>query len=104
MGQRLSLHQILKDILGTEFVYFQPPGSQKLTYPGIVYHRDFAKTEHADNYPFRSEWRYMVTFIFPTHTETTEAVLAELLALQKCSFDRSFTADNLHHYVYKLFF
>ena len=54
MGKRLDLHQILVDILGIpKQVYFQPPNGLEIRYPAIIYARDYAVTQHADNQPWR---------------------------------------------------
>ena len=37
MGNRLELHEIFCDILGSRNAYFQPPASVKMNYPAIKY-------------------------------------------------------------------
>ena len=51
MGPRLQLHQTPWSVC-TDNVYFQPPTNIKLEYPCIVYKRDFADTEFADDNPY----------------------------------------------------
>lgn len=50
MGSRLRLSQILRSLLGTSNVYFQPPGSG-MKYPCIKYELDGENTTFADNKP-----------------------------------------------------
>lgn len=99
MGQRLELHAILKAI--TPNVYFQPPPNVKMDYPCIVYHRDDENADHADNYPYKRIKRYQVKVI---DRDADSELPDKVGALSTASFDRFYTADDLNHDVYKLFF
>lgn len=101
MAQRLDLHEILKEILGSENVYFQPPPTVSMDYPCIVYRRDYEKVEHADDSPYFRKKRYMITVI---DKNPDSEIPDKIASLPTCSFDRFYTADNLNHDVYKLFF
>jgi hypothetical protein len=99
MGQRLELHQILETF--TDNVYFQPPTNIQLNYPCIIYKRDFADTKFADDKPYNHVKRYMVTVIDPDpDSELPNKVAAMPMSL----FNRFYTADNLNHDVYSVFF
>ena len=99
MGQRLSLHQLLETF--TDNVYFQPPTNVQLKYPCIIYKRDFANTEFADDKPYNFKLRYMVTIIDPNpDSEIPSKVASMPLSL----FNRFYTADNLNHDVYNVYF
>jgi hypothetical protein len=99
MGQRLDLQNLLLTICPR--VYFQPPENLQLVFPCIVYARDWATTRFAENLPYRIEKRYVVTVVDP---EADSTIIEQVAALPMCVFDRHFTADNLNHDVYKLFF
>lgn len=100
MGKpRSELHTILLSI--TDNVYFQPPESKEIEHPCIVYNRDFARTDHADNFPYAHTKRYQITYI---SQDPDDAITALIAALPMCIFDRWFAANNLNHDVYKLFF
>jgi hypothetical protein len=101
MGQRLDLQTLLLDLLGSPNVYFQPPPSIKMAYPCIVYRRDNARAEFADNGPYKHRKRYQLTVI---DVNPDSAILDKVAALPLCSFERFFTADNLNHDIYNLFF
>lgn len=101
MGQRSSLQTLLVSILGTSNVYFQPPPSVQMSYPCIVYHRDSEDAIFADNAPYRRMKRYLVTVI---DRDPDSLIPDKVGALPLCVFDRFYTADNLNHDVYKLFF
>ncbi len=100
---RLDLQALLVDILGTDYVYFQPPATIQMVYPCIVYHRDYAKTDFADSAPYIYSKRYQVMFI-GTAVDADSDIPDKIAALPMCVFDRFYTADNLNHDVFKLFF
>lgn len=102
MASRLDLHEQLVNILGSRNVYFQPPASTKLNYPCIIYERSTGDTIYADNYPYRVTFRYTLTYI----TKDPEDSMVEKLAkaFQSIRMDRHFTADNLNHDTFELYF
>lgn len=101
MGLRIDLQTLLKELLGTNNVYFQPPPSVIMVYPCIVYKRDAANTIFADDKPYKHVKRYQIIYI---DTDPDSVIPAKIAALPMCIFDRFYTADNLNHDVYKLFF
>jgi hypothetical protein len=100
MAPRLQLHELL-ETFGAADVYFQPPATTKMVYPAIVYKRDTEDLLHANNLPYHREKRYSVTVI---DRNPDSDIPGKVAALPKCRFDRFFTADNLNHDVYQLFF
>lgn len=103
MGRpRLELQMLLENLYGDNpKVYFQPPTNVKLEYPCIIYGRDTARTQFADNNPWRNTKRYQVTVI---DRDPDSAIPDRVASLPMCLFERHFTADNLHHDVFNLFF
>ena len=101
MAQRPELQTIFEQLLGSRNVYFQPPSSVQLSYPCIIYVRNDIRTEFADNTPYGHATRYLVTVI---DRDPDSDIPARLKMLPKCIFDRFFTADNLNHDVFNLFF
>lgn len=101
MAQRLELQTLLEELIGSSNVYFQPPPSIIMSYPCIVYHRNRAVTEFADNIPYNSKKQYLVTVI---DADPDSDIPGKVAKLPSCSFDRFFTADNLNHDVFNLFF
>jgi hypothetical protein len=98
---RLALQDLLEELLESDNVYFQPPSSLSMKYPCIVYELSHIKSDFADNNPYTLGVRYSVTIIDRDPDSTIPATIA-LLPL--CSFDRFFTADNLNHYVFNIYF
>jgi hypothetical protein len=101
MAQRLELQALLVTLLGSNNVYFQPPPTVKMQYPCIVYHRDSLNTNFADNTPYMYDTRYQVTVI---DLNPDSDIHRKVAALPMCTYDRFYTADNLNHDVYNLFF
>lgn len=101
MAQRLDLQAALVSLLGSGNVYFQPPPSLKMQYPCIVYNRDDAVTDFAGNKPYSHRKQYLVTVI---DSNPDSLIPDKVAALPLCIFDRFYTANNLNHDVYKLFF
>lgn len=101
MGQRLQLQSLLEELLGSRHVYFQPPANVQIEYPCIVYAKDSADTRFADNNPYRSTKRYLVTVI---DRNPDSEIPDKVAALPMTIFSRWFPADNLHHDVFNLYF
>lgn len=101
MGQREQLQTLLSGIPGVAKAYFQAPPADKMEYPCILYSIDNRDTSFANNTPYRSIKRYQVTVIDRDPDSLIPDVVA---ALPLSSFSRRFTADNLHHEVYNLYF
>lgn len=99
MGQRLDLQALLEDI--TPNVYFQPPTNVLLEYPCIVYERDSGDTKFADDKPYSHTVRYQIVVI---DRDPDSPILAQVAALPMCLFNRFYSASNLNHNVYNLFF
>lgn len=98
---RLELQLILEGIPGVRKVWFQPPDGTQLVYPCILYSRDAQDVTYADNKPHLVNTRYMITVIDRNPDSLIPSMVA---ALPLCSFNRFYTADDLNHDVYTLYF
>ena len=101
MERRLELHKKLCEILGSEHVYFMPPSNLKMQYPCIVYNRIGSNVLHADNTPYSIKKQYTITVM--TYDPDND-IGDKLQNLLYCGYDRSYTVDNLHHDVYKIYY
>lgn len=99
MAKRQELHQLLKTIVDN--VYFQPPPNIQLSYPCIIYTRDFGDTKFADNIPYRHMTRYMVMVI---DRDPDSVIPSKVSSLPRSAYTRFFTADNLNHDVFSLYY
>lgn len=99
MAPRLQLHELLESFVDN--VYFQPPTNITLEYPCIIYKRDYAETEFADNNPYSHTIRYMVTVI---DRDPDSDIPSKVASMPMTLFNRFYTVDNLNHDVYRVFF
>lgn len=95
MSRRLDLHDELLEVLGSNYVYFQPPESVKLIYPCIIYQKASKLNRYADDRKYSTHDRYDVTVISRDPDNTIAEDLLE--RFQYCGFSRRYTADNLYH-------
>jgi hypothetical protein len=99
MAPRQKLHQLLNTF--TDNVYFQPPTNIQLDYPCIIYKRDFADTKFADDSPYNRTIRYMVIVI---DRDPDSIIPDKVAAMPMTLFNRFYTADNLNHDVFEVYF
>ena len=101
MAPRLELQELLVDLLGSSNVYFQPPPTVQMAYPCIIYDRSTRNVQHANNKPYKHKTAYQVTVVDSDPDSTIPDLIADL---PLCSYERFYTADNLNHDVFQLFF
>lgn len=114
MDKRLELHEILVSLFNEWYretygnnkehlgrVYFQPPENVKLTYPCIIYDLERLDVRYANNQLYKKKRRYNLSFIDKNPDTTFPDKLVEL---SYCSLDRSYTADNLNHYSFTIYY
>jgi hypothetical protein len=101
MDQRLKLHDLLCAALGSENVYFQPPSAGGMKYPCIVYSRTQINMKFAGNLLYNHKNGYTVTVIDPN---PDSLIPDKVLNLPYCRFDRHYTADNLNHDVFNIYY
>lgn len=100
MERRLKLDEELRSFI--PHVYFQPPESIKLKYPCVIYEQSNGKSTFADNWPYLFQKKYSVTVIDPD--PDTPLVAAMATHFQTITMDRAYTADNLNHYAFTLYY
>lgn len=97
--RRLELDAKFKEL--TNHVYFQPPASLKMKYPAIRYELSRIDLTSADNIPYFLDRGYQVTVI----DANPDSEIAEAISKwPMCRFNRIYTADNLNHFVFILYF
>lgn len=97
---RLDLHDKLVAALGSNNVYYQPPADISMSYPCVVYHFDDDVTLHANNSPYWKYYTFTATLI--TKDPLPSEFLDVMSDMEYASFERHYTADNLHHFSYKI--
>ena len=101
MASRLDLHEVLCEILGSRNVYFQPPSSVRMNYPAIRYSLANIDNVHANDGVYAQHRSYDVTVI---DANPDSEIPDKISRLPLCSFSRHYTADNLNHYAFTLYF
>lgn len=97
----MQLHKLLQEVAGANNVYFQPPSNIKMKYPCIRYKLTGDYREHADNQTYLFRDRYTVMVI---DTKADSALREAVRKLPLCSFRDAYTAENLHHFVFELYY
>lgn len=99
--ERLCLHEILCEILGSKNCYYSPPSNIRMQYPCICYNLSNSETIFADNKSYMISKRYTITLI----DEDPDSKIPErLLELPYCTSDRNYSEDGLNHFVFTMFF
>lgn len=98
---RLKLHAKLYELIGPNKVYFQPPESDQISYPCIIYSLNNVSAVLADNTMYGYNDCYTVTYI--TKDPDTDIRIKILEKFQCSKFDRYYSSDNLHHFVFKIY-
>lgn len=101
MDRRLKLHEILCECLDSRNVYYQPPNELMMKYPAIVYKREKIDNTYADGKVYIQDKGYMVTVI---DKNPDSKVVEKMSKLPFCQFIRHYTADNLNHDVFVIYY
>ena len=102
MANRLDLQTELETILGSRNVYFQPPQSVLMKYDAIRYELAGKDLRHANNRFYKNTNQYDgVVITKDPDTTIPDKLLAHF---EMVSFGRPYTADNLNHYPFTLYY
>lgn len=101
MGTREELDAILCETLGSPHVYFQPPENLKIKYPCIIYSFNGFYEQYANNKTYHRRREYNLLYI--THDPDDE-MIEKLADLPLCDLGKPYTAENLHHYPYTIYY
>lgn len=96
-SRRLEFSTVLRTILDSSNVYFQPPPDKQMVYPCMVYELQDVPIRHADNGAYTMHDQYQVTLI---SKEPNHPAIRQLLALPHSSFSRHFATSGLNHDVF----
>ena len=102
MGKRIDLHEEFCKLLGSRNAYFQPPANIRMKYPAIRYKLSDVDIIAANDKAYRLVNRYEVTYI--DENPDSEMYLKILEHFPMCSFERWYTADNLNHWVFTIYY
>lgn len=98
---RIELQAVLEELLGTDQAHYQATHNVEMTYPAIIYNRQYGVTDHADNKPYQRTKRWQVIVISKNPDEPVADLVEQL---PYCTFDREYKQGNLNHKAYNLYF
>lgn len=102
MARRLELQIELETLLNNKNVYFQPPETEKLNYPCIVYTRKNISSNKANDKNYLLHDEYELTLIYRNpDSQLTHKILEHF---KYCNFGTHFVSDNLNHDTFNLFY
>lgn len=105
--KRLEFDAILCGIIditepdGDTHVYFDPPMELKMKYDAIRYKRKTIDKVYANNTAYNLRIPYEVIVIYKN---PDSEYVSKLLALPYSSHERHYTANNLHHDVFTIYY
>ena len=102
MASRLELHEELCEVLGSRNVYFMTPESVKMQYDAIRYALGGKDLKRANNKIYKSTNQYDGVVI--TRNPDTDLPDKLLARFEMINFGRPYTADNLNHYPFTLYY
>lgn len=101
MHSRLTLHEELVNILGSRYVYFQPPESIKMVYPCIVYERYDIDNTFANDDVYLSPRIYRVTII---DEDPDSEIVTRMSQFKTARFIRHMVVNNLNHDTFNIYY
>lgn len=99
MASRVDLHNLLKQLLGIDNVYYQAPA--RMDYPAIKYTKLRPDVKYANDKKYLNKKAYQIIVI---SRRPDDPVIDKILALPLSSYDRWYAADGLNHDVITLYF
>lgn len=100
MGQRLALQAKLREIAPR--AWYQKPPANQMSYPCFVYKSIEPKVVYANNHGYIKIPGYEVLYI--SKTEDDEIMDRMIEAFSYCSVGRKYTADQLYHYPFTIYY
>lgn len=101
MGTRLDLQSLLEALQPGLHVYFQPPPTDEVLYPAIIYNRDWESAHFADNIPYNRRVRWAITVI---DRDPDSLIPDQVAQLPMTRFVRHYTTEGLNHDIYDVYF
>lgn len=103
MDQYLALRNMLLDTLPSDAknLYYQPPDGMRVEYPCIIYGLVDMETKYADNNPYTVTKMYKITII---DKNPLSDIVGAVALLPLCKFNRFFAADDLNHFIFKIYY
>lgn len=91
---RIELHNTLKQLLGADNVYYQPPENLKIKYPAIIYTKKDIEKYNANDRPYFMSVDYTITVI---SSMPDNPVINKILNLEGSEYERYYYINSLNH-------
>lgn len=101
MASRLKLHEELVEVLGSRFVYFQPPESIKMNYPAIVYERYDIPNRFANDEVYLQAIKYKVTVI---DRDPDSEIVSRMSKFKTARFGKHYVVEGLNHDTFTIYY
>ena len=101
MHNRLDLHELLCEVLGSRNVYYSPPAMIRMKYPAIVYSRSDIDNKFANDSVYNQSHVYSITVI---DDDPDSEIVERMSLIPRCKFDRHFVSDNLNHDTFTIYY
>lgn len=102
MDRRLTLHEELIRLLGSNNVYFQPPETLKMKYPCIRYTKEKPDVTRADDMRYKVTDHYELIYISTDPDDKMPETIANNFAY--CEIERYYKSSNLSHCALNLYY
>lgn len=102
MDRREDFSKILKEILGTNNVYYAAKNNKDMTYPCIRYSLDEEDDNYANNKKYIKNKRWEVILI--GSPSELLPLYEKLNDLNYSTYIRSYDSDNLRHYIFAIYY
>lgn len=102
MDRRLQLDDELRELLGSNNVYYQPPESLRMKYDCFVYELDTPDITRADDIIYLHRRRYQVTHIYRNPDNSMQEEIMQ--RFEHTAMGSHFTSDGLNHDVYFIYY
>lgn len=100
-SDRPALGEYLRTETGIPHTYFNPDANVRLYYPCIIYSRDDIDPKYADNSTYGINYRYQLILI---DRDPDSPFVEKIAYLPTARFRRHYSADNLSHDVFTIYF
>lgn len=101
MASREELHTKLKELLGSDHVYYQAPEDLKMEYPCIRYSKTNIMSIHADNMKYSNHRCYEIIVI---DKRPDNVVIDKILELPYSLHNRHYVSNELNHDIIILYY
>lgn len=99
MDRVIELRELFSSIPEVQKVYFQPPNNISMVYPCIRFQLSNITTKYADDLPYATNNRYLVTII---DENPLSAIPDAVKKFPTASFNNFYVAENLNHWVFSI--